>query len=148
MSDFLDQKVRTDWSMIEAYRDKIGNLFDVEYIEGISQQPIGILDCSLFLAAYAEYLSNGLQVPNDGLDAGLLCKRYVTLYENTKKQKLKNHAQAILKIHDDQSRIPWHWMKNNFSILILSSLHLQVPHICPPSSVSPELQQLLERKEL
>ncbi|PHT55068.1 hypothetical protein CQW23_03554 [Capsicum baccatum] len=33
---FLDQKIRTDWSMIEAYRDKMGNPFDVEYVEGIS----------------------------------------------------------------------------------------------------------------
>ncbi|KAF3670452.1 hypothetical protein FXO38_07082 [Capsicum annuum] len=43
MSDFLDQKIRTDWSTIKAYRDKMGNPFDVEYIEGISQQSIGSL---------------------------------------------------------------------------------------------------------
>ncbi|PHU00678.1 hypothetical protein BC332_30465 [Capsicum chinense] len=46
ISGFLDQKVRTDWSMIEAYRDKMGNPFNVEYIEGISQQPIGSLEVS------------------------------------------------------------------------------------------------------
>ncbi|KAF3643690.1 putative protein EIN4-like [Capsicum annuum] len=76
MSGFLDQKFRTDWSTIEAYRDKMANPFDVQYIEGISQQTIGSLNCGPFVAAYAEYLSNGLQVPNDGLDAGLLRKRY------------------------------------------------------------------------
>ncbi|PHU08583.1 hypothetical protein BC332_20443 [Capsicum chinense] len=43
MSGFLDQKVRTDWSMIEAYRDKMGNSFDVQYIEGIAQQTISSL---------------------------------------------------------------------------------------------------------
>ncbi|PHU12283.1 hypothetical protein BC332_19213 [Capsicum chinense] len=32
ISDFLDQKVCTDWLMIEAYRDK----FDVQYVEGVS----------------------------------------------------------------------------------------------------------------
>ncbi|PHU23339.1 hypothetical protein BC332_08446 [Capsicum chinense] len=37
MSDFLDQKVRTDWSTIETYRDKMGNPFDVQYVEGIAQ---------------------------------------------------------------------------------------------------------------
>ncbi|PHU14134.1 hypothetical protein BC332_15339 [Capsicum chinense] len=37
LSGFLNQKVRTDWSMIEAYRDKMGNSFDVEYVEGITQ---------------------------------------------------------------------------------------------------------------
>ncbi|PHU03340.1 hypothetical protein BC332_28591 [Capsicum chinense] len=43
VSVFLDQKVRTDWSMIEAYRDKMANPFDVQYVEGIAQQTIGIL---------------------------------------------------------------------------------------------------------
>ncbi|PHT31556.1 hypothetical protein CQW23_27893 [Capsicum baccatum] len=79
MSGFLDQKVRTDWSTIEAYRDKIGNPFDVQYVKRIAQQTIGSLNCGLFIAAYAEYLNDGLQVPNDGLDAGLLRKRYAAL---------------------------------------------------------------------
>ncbi|KAF3675270.1 hypothetical protein FXO38_04827 [Capsicum annuum] len=79
ISGFLDQKVRTDWSMIEAYWDKIGNLFNVEYIEGISQQPIGSLDCGLFVATYVKYLSDELQGPNDGLGARLLRKRYATI---------------------------------------------------------------------
>ncbi|PHT64318.1 hypothetical protein T459_31845 [Capsicum annuum] len=81
ISGFLNQKVRTGWSMIEAYQDKMGNLFDVEYIERISQQPIGSLcrDCGLFVAAYVEYLRDELQVPNDELDARILCKRYATL---------------------------------------------------------------------
>ncbi|PHT49720.1 hypothetical protein CQW23_09467 [Capsicum baccatum] len=79
MSSFLDQKVRTDWSTIEAYRDKMDNPFDVQYVEGISQQTIDSLDCGPFIAAYTEYLSDGLQVPNDGLDVGLLRKRYAAL---------------------------------------------------------------------
>ncbi|PHT81356.1 hypothetical protein T459_14371 [Capsicum annuum] len=43
MSDFLDQKVRTDWSTIEAYRDKMANPFDVQYVDGIAQKTIGSL---------------------------------------------------------------------------------------------------------
>ncbi|PHT61423.1 hypothetical protein T459_34728 [Capsicum annuum] len=43
MSGFLDQKVRTDWSTIEAYRDKMANPFDVQYVDGIAQQTIGSL---------------------------------------------------------------------------------------------------------
>ncbi|PHT31966.1 hypothetical protein CQW23_28303 [Capsicum baccatum] len=43
MSGFLDQKVRIDWLTIEAYRDKIANPFDVQYVDGISQQTIGSL---------------------------------------------------------------------------------------------------------
>ncbi|PHU08951.1 hypothetical protein BC332_20811 [Capsicum chinense] len=90
MSDFLDQKIRTDWSTIKPYRDKMGNPFDVQYVEGISQQIIGRLDCGLFVAAYAEYLSDELQVPNDGLDFGLLRKRNDALlwkYREVKAQK-------------------------------------------------------------
>ncbi|PHT41280.1 hypothetical protein CQW23_20134 [Capsicum baccatum] len=49
MSGFLDQKVRIDWSMIEACRDKMGNPFDVQYAEGITQQTIGSLCCVRFL---------------------------------------------------------------------------------------------------
>ncbi|PHT70856.1 hypothetical protein T459_25960 [Capsicum annuum] len=79
MSDFLDQKVRTDWLTIKAYRNKMANPFDVQYVDGIAQQIIGSLDCGPFVAAYAEYVSDGLQVPNDGLNAGLLRKIYVAL---------------------------------------------------------------------
>ncbi|PHT93217.1 hypothetical protein T459_01099 [Capsicum annuum] len=43
MSGFLDQKVHTDWSTIEAYRDKMANPFDVQYVDGIAQQIIGSL---------------------------------------------------------------------------------------------------------
>ncbi|PHU01241.1 hypothetical protein BC332_31028 [Capsicum chinense] len=91
MIGFLDQKVRTDWSKIEAYRDKMANTFDVQYVYGISQQTIGSLDCGPFVAAYTEYLSDGLQVHNDGLDAGLLRKRYAALlwkYGEAKAQNL------------------------------------------------------------
>ncbi|PHU21652.1 hypothetical protein BC332_06759 [Capsicum chinense] len=36
MSGFWDQKVHTDWSMIEAYRDKMANPFDVQNVNGIA----------------------------------------------------------------------------------------------------------------
>ncbi|KAF3653145.1 putative protein EIN4-like [Capsicum annuum] len=90
MSGFLDQKVRTDWSTIEAYRNKMANPFDVQYVDEIAQQTIGNLNCGPFVAAYAEHLSNGLQVPNDGLDARLLHKIYASLlwkYGEAKSQK-------------------------------------------------------------
>ncbi|PHU30408.1 hypothetical protein BC332_02501 [Capsicum chinense] len=79
ISGFLDQKVHTDWSTIEAYRDKMSNPFYVQYVEGIVQQTIGSLNWGPFVTAYAEYLSDELQVPNDGLDVGLLCERYTVL---------------------------------------------------------------------
>ncbi|PHU23237.1 hypothetical protein BC332_08344 [Capsicum chinense] len=103
MSSFLDQKFRIDWSTIEAYLDKMGNSFYVQYVEGIAQQTIGSLNYGPFVAAYTEYLSDGLQEPNDGLGAGLLHKRYVLFYGNMEKGKLRSRMQATLKIQDDQS---------------------------------------------
>ncbi|PHT72998.1 hypothetical protein T459_23783 [Capsicum annuum] len=90
MSGFLDQKVRTNWSTIKAYRDKMANPFDVQYVNGIAQQTIGSLDCGPFVSAHTEYLSDGLQVPNDEINAGLLRKRYAALlwkYGEMKDQK-------------------------------------------------------------
>ncbi|PHT46741.1 hypothetical protein CQW23_15899 [Capsicum baccatum] len=90
MSNFLDQEVRNDWLTIKAYRDKMANPFDVQYIDGISQQTINSLDCGPFVAAYAKYLSDGSKVSNDGLNAGLLRKRYAALlwkYGEAKAQK-------------------------------------------------------------
>ncbi|PHT36665.1 hypothetical protein CQW23_24365 [Capsicum baccatum] len=65
---------------------------------------IVILDYGPFVAAYTEYLNDRLRVPNDGLDAGLLCKRYAALlckYEEAKAQKpyatdVKNPRQPKL----------------------------------------------------
>ncbi|PHT31487.1 hypothetical protein CQW23_27824 [Capsicum baccatum] len=73
------RQVRTDWSTIKAYQDKMASPFDVQYVDGIAEKTIGSLDCGPFVAAYAEYLSDGLQVPNEGFDAGLICKRYAAL---------------------------------------------------------------------
>ncbi|PHU29433.1 hypothetical protein BC332_01526 [Capsicum chinense] len=49
-----------------------------------------VKNCGPFVAAYTKYLSDGLQVPNDGLNARLLHKRYAALlwkYEEAKAQK-------------------------------------------------------------
>ncbi|PHU24859.1 hypothetical protein BC332_03191 [Capsicum chinense] len=55
----------------------MNNPFDVEYVEGFVEKSIGIE--GLFVATYAEYFSDGLQVENDGLDVGSFRKRYVVL---------------------------------------------------------------------
>ncbi|PHT33081.1 hypothetical protein CQW23_29418 [Capsicum baccatum] len=40
MSGFLDQKVRTDWSIIEAYQDKMANPFDVNMLTELLNKPL------------------------------------------------------------------------------------------------------------
>ncbi|PHU12172.1 hypothetical protein BC332_19102 [Capsicum chinense] len=54
--------------------------------DGLLKHHVG-RDCDLFVATYAEYLSDGLQVANDGINVVLLRKRYVALlwkYEEVK----------------------------------------------------------------
>ncbi|PHT43184.1 hypothetical protein CQW23_17209 [Capsicum baccatum] len=54
-------------------------------------------NCGLFVAAYAWYLSNGLQVSNDRLDAGLLHKRYATLLWKYGEVKAQNPYESDIK---------------------------------------------------
>ncbi|PHT97888.1 hypothetical protein BC332_33196 [Capsicum chinense] len=61
-----------------------------QLINDYSEFIVDGLDCGPFVAAYVEYLSDGLQVPNDGLVAGLIPKRYAALlwkYGEAKAQK-------------------------------------------------------------
>ncbi|PHU00497.1 hypothetical protein BC332_30284 [Capsicum chinense] len=52
-------------------------------------------DCGPFIATYAEYLSDGLQVPNDGLDAGLLRKRYALFWKYGEAKDQKSYATNV-----------------------------------------------------
>ncbi|PHT81651.1 hypothetical protein T459_14666 [Capsicum annuum] len=58
--------------------------------------PPRMKDCGPFVAAYTEYLNGRLQVPNDRLDAGLLCKRYAALLWKCREAKaLKSYANNV-----------------------------------------------------
>ncbi|KAF3657482.1 hypothetical protein FXO37_14910 [Capsicum annuum] len=57
---------------------KLINDYSKWIFNGLSKHHFG-RNCGLFVVAYAEYLSDGLQVPNDGLDIRLLLKRYDAL---------------------------------------------------------------------
>ncbi|PHU07189.1 hypothetical protein BC332_23678 [Capsicum chinense] len=91
------EPVRSDCSTTEAYRDKMANPFDVQYVDGIAQQTIGSLDYDPFVAAYADYLRDGLQVLNNGIDAGLLRKRYAALFWKYGEVKAQKSYTADVK---------------------------------------------------
>ncbi|XP_055814434.1 uncharacterized protein LOC129884094 [Solanum dulcamara] len=85
-SGFFDNNERTDWSSLDSYKDKsTGNMlephhpFAVEYVEGIAQQRSDSLDCGVFLTIFAEYLSDGISIPNTGLNAEFFRSRYAAL---------------------------------------------------------------------
>ncbi|KAF3631180.1 hypothetical protein FXO38_26763 [Capsicum annuum] len=78
ISDEIPKKLT---QLINDYSEWIAN--------GLLKHHVG-RDYGPFVAAYAEYLSDGLQVPNDGIDAGLPRKRYAALlwkYGEAKAQK-------------------------------------------------------------
>ncbi|PHU17398.1 hypothetical protein BC332_13093 [Capsicum chinense] len=66
-------------------------------------------NCNLYVVAYAEYLSNRLQVPNNGFDTGLLRKRYTALlwkYGEAKGQKPYASDTKDLRRPNPNSIIP------------------------------------------
>ncbi|PHU12321.1 hypothetical protein BC332_19251 [Capsicum chinense] len=72
-SEIFEQTFRTDWPNPDAYRDKLSdttqllntNPFEVKYVQNITQQDCDSLDrdCEIFVAGYAEYISEGMSVP-------------------------------------------------------------------------------------
>ncbi|PHU03541.1 hypothetical protein BC332_28792 [Capsicum chinense] len=73
------------------------------------------LDCGLFVAAYAEYLNDRLQVPNDGHDARLLHKRCVFV---------------LWKYGEAKAQKPY-------------ATHIKDPQRPKPNSVAPDEEQLV-----
>ncbi|KAH0651734.1 hypothetical protein KY284_031646 [Solanum tuberosum] len=77
---------RTNWSALDAYKDsQTGMLlepnvtFKVEFTQDIMQQQCDSLDCGMYFAAYAEYLSDGIPVLKIGFRSDYLCTRYGAL---------------------------------------------------------------------
>ncbi|PHT94514.1 hypothetical protein T459_02396, partial [Capsicum annuum] len=105
-SGLLENTERTVWSSLESYKDKMSNVagdlndtpFDVEYVEDIAQQVSGSLDCGVFMAAYAEFLSDQMQIPSSNLDAEYLRNRYASLLWNYGFKKAKKIYSSD---HDD-----------------------------------------------
>ncbi|KAF3681427.1 putative protein EIN4-like [Capsicum annuum] len=65
------------------------NLFEVEYVQNITQQNCDSLDCGVFVAGYAEYISEGMSVPSVDFEAAYHCMRYASLLRNYGLQKAK-----------------------------------------------------------
>ncbi|PHU00465.1 hypothetical protein BC332_30252 [Capsicum chinense] len=104
-SGLLENTERTVWSSLESYKYKMSNVasdlndtpFDVEYVKDIAQQ-----DCGVFITAYAEFLSDQMQIPSSNLDVEYLRKRYATLLWNYGVKKAKKIYSSD---HDDPPRV-------------------------------------------
>ncbi|PHT82023.1 hypothetical protein T459_15038 [Capsicum annuum] len=97
-SGFFEKKFRTDWPNLDAYRDKLSdttqllntNSFEVEYVQNIIQQDCDSLDCGVFVAGYAEYISEGMSVPSVDFKAAYHRMQYASLLRNYDLRKAKN----------------------------------------------------------
>ncbi|KAH0655193.1 hypothetical protein KY285_030075 [Solanum tuberosum] len=85
-SGFLYQSERTNWLSLDAYKDKeTGTLlepphtFEVEFLHNIMQQDCDNLGCRLFVAAFVEFLSDGIPVPSNGFCSDFHRTRYAAL---------------------------------------------------------------------
>uniref|UniRef100_M1CLN1 Ulp1 protease family, C-terminal catalytic domain containing protein n=1 Tax=Solanum tuberosum TaxID=4113 RepID=M1CLN1_SOLTU len=85
-SGFFDKTGRTDWASMEAYKDKEnGELlgpqqsFEVEYAQDIMQQQSDSLDCGMYVADFAEYLSDEISIPSISFRSDYLRNRYAIL---------------------------------------------------------------------
>ncbi|KAG5581584.1 hypothetical protein H5410_052211 [Solanum commersonii] len=77
---FVYQKDQTNWSVLESYQQKDkSHPFEIRHVTGIAQQASNNLDCGLFVAAYTEFLSDGLQVPSYGISSETFRMRYASL---------------------------------------------------------------------
>ncbi|PHT48340.1 hypothetical protein CQW23_12548 [Capsicum baccatum] len=84
-NDFYNKTERTDWPSLEAYKGKITQQtglvneipFDVDYVQNIPQQ--ASYNCGIFVYAYTEILSEGLQVHSCGFDAASQRACYASL---------------------------------------------------------------------
>ncbi|KAH0681199.1 hypothetical protein KY284_022284 [Solanum tuberosum] len=95
-SDVFEKNERTMWLELDANKDKqTGTLleshipFNIEYVQGIMQQEDDRMDCGLYIAIFAEFLSDQLVIPPDidGHLANYLRNRYAALlwrYDNDK----------------------------------------------------------------
>ncbi|PHU25765.1 hypothetical protein BC332_04097 [Capsicum chinense] len=96
-SGFFEQTFHTDWPNLDAYRDKLSdttqllntNSFDVEYVQNITHQYCDSLDCEIFVAGYAEYISEGMSVPSVGFEVAYHRIRYASLLRNYGLRKAK-----------------------------------------------------------
>ncbi|KAH0696337.1 hypothetical protein KY289_013819 [Solanum tuberosum] len=105
---FFDQTEQTDWSSLDVYNDSqtsmlLGpeHVFQVEFIQDIMQQESDSLDCGMFVAAFAEFLSDGLPVPKIGFYSVYLGKLYGALLWKYGTEKAKTR---YISENDDPTR--------------------------------------------
>ncbi|PHT53843.1 hypothetical protein CQW23_08305 [Capsicum baccatum] len=93
---FYDETSRTDWPNLEIYRDKITQTTQI-----LNEHLFDLEDCGVFVAGYAEYLSEEINVPSDDFEAEYHRMHYAILLRKYGIQKAK---KGCVSENDDPPR--------------------------------------------
>ncbi|KAH0651614.1 hypothetical protein KY285_031743 [Solanum tuberosum] len=95
-SGFFYHSERTDWSSLDTYKDKQTDMllgpqhdFEVEFVQDIMQQESDSLDCGIFVAAFAEFLSDRIPISKIEFHSEYLHTRYAALLCKYGTEKVK-----------------------------------------------------------
>ncbi|PHT47619.1 hypothetical protein CQW23_11827 [Capsicum baccatum] len=81
---FYDETSSSNWPNLETYRDKITQTTQI-----LNEHPFDVENCGVFVAGYAKYLSEEMNVSSDGFEAEYHRMRYATLLRKYGIQKAK-----------------------------------------------------------
>ncbi|PHU24260.1 hypothetical protein BC332_09367 [Capsicum chinense] len=91
---FFEKASRTNWTNLEVYRNKI-----TQRTQFLNEHPFE--NCGAFVAGYAEYLSEGMNVPSDDFEAEYHRMRYATLL---RKYGIQKAQKDYVSENDDPPR--------------------------------------------
>ncbi|KAG5592218.1 hypothetical protein H5410_042732 [Solanum commersonii] len=121
-SGFFEHLERTDWSSLDAYKDKeTGSLLEpkhpflVEYVQDIIQQGSDTLDCGLFVAAFVEFLSDEIPIQFNNFRFDYRRSRYAALLWNYGSEKAE---AGYVSDNDDPSKTWGHFTPPNHDALV------------------------------
>ncbi|PHT29894.1 hypothetical protein CQW23_30523 [Capsicum baccatum] len=83
-SECFEQTSHTDWPNLDAYRDKLSDTTQL-----LNTNPFEVEDCRVFVAGYAECISEGMLVPSVGFETAYHRMLYASLLRNYGFQKAK-----------------------------------------------------------
>ncbi|KAH0655595.1 hypothetical protein KY285_030477 [Solanum tuberosum] len=119
---FFEHSERTDWLSFAAYKDKETgsllepkHLFLVEYVQDIIQQGSDTLDFGLFVAAFAEFLSDEIPIQSNNFRSDYLRSRYAALLWNYGSEKAE---AGYVSDNDDPSKPRGHFTPPNHDALV------------------------------
>ncbi|PHT37916.1 hypothetical protein CQW23_21489 [Capsicum baccatum] len=107
---FFEETSHTNWTNLDEYRNKMSQRtqlvnqhpFEIEYMQNIMQQECNSLNCGVFVAEYAEYLSEGMNTPSVGFEEEYHRMRYTSLLRNYGLRKAK---KCYVSDNDDSPRL-------------------------------------------